>query len=669
MSAHSHSDIQKIIPRIGEVSGFFAADLNFRRHPPGESNAARDYPGLTAEKLVNWNKAIHAEELMWAFGKLQSGHATFPSKVLPGMERLSPDFFRRCCELSKAAGMYVVAYTCGGDDLHAFQQHPEWFREYGPGYACLNAPFWDREFEAVQEMLRLFPCDGLFYDMVRFSGHCTCEFCQTAYRGFYGERMPERHDTRKCRADLWRWKEEKRDVLRFRQDTWKRWVARATRAGREIVPQVEISLNHQWLRPDGLPYELLEHFDWYFCEFGMAEWVGEILRAWGGDKPVLCGNVLAPRQAAHLLGRRMIPDAYDTFVDYRTGKLVSLGDARLRPIVQTLNELKECKPCTRDASAIPHAAVLFAAAGNPRLDLWFEESVYTRIVTACVREATRMNLSCCAVEIAERLTRGTLDRHEVIFAPDLGCLDQELAAMLAEWVGRGGVLVAGGLFALLDKQGEILPAFADQGLLGVRKLEGPLDTFSVLTDFRSGGGKQMMADLAALDDVILCAPTTAEPVAFGNVGADENVPLIWRNKVGEGVVLYLAGRTGRRIEEDPEKSAAAMRNCLRTLLLPHIKRAPFRTGMEYPTEVWLNEQPREKRLVMHLVAFEKPLLGQHVSVRADLIAADTLEIVHPASKKAVVRGERKDGYVQFPLAEVHEHMILTFKRFDQAKQV
>jgi hypothetical protein len=328
-----------------------------------------------------------------------------------------------------------------------------------------------------------------------------------------------------------------------------------------------------------------------------------------------------------------------------------------------LGEVRKCEAYVKDASIVPHATVLYAASGNSYFHFSAaSESLYSQIVAACVRDATRMNLTGCAVEIAERLTQETLDRYEVIFAPDMGCLDGKLGAWLHAWVARGGVLFANGVFALVDKKGEIGANYVDHGLLGVRKIEGPLDIFSVLTHYRHQRGIKELQDLAALDDVILCAPTTAEAVAYGTVGADANVPLMWRNRVGKGVVFYLAGRAGQRIEESPENSATALRRCLQSLLLPHIRKAPFRTSTEYPTEIWLNEQPHEKRLVMHIVAFEKPLVNQHVSVRADLITDDTMKIVYPASKKATIQGKQTNGYVDFTMPRLQGHVIMTLNK-------
>ena len=89
--------------------------------------------------------------------KFQSGHASFPSKVLPRMKNLSPDFFPRFCELCRAEGMYTLGYTCGGDDIYAFQKHPEWFKEFGSAFGCLNAPLWDREFRGRSGSIETLP--------------------------------------------------------------------------------------------------------------------------------------------------------------------------------------------------------------------------------------------------------------------------------------------------------------------------------------------------------------------------------------------------------------------------------------------------------------------------------------------------------------------------------
>ena len=110
--------------RIKDVWGWLGSDLNYRKHPGGVPNLPRDFPQLTPEKMVEWYKSIHADNFAWSWIKWQSGHAAFPSKVVPPMENLPPDFFQRYCELSKAEGMYVCGYTCGGGRRLCFWATP-----------------------------------------------------------------------------------------------------------------------------------------------------------------------------------------------------------------------------------------------------------------------------------------------------------------------------------------------------------------------------------------------------------------------------------------------------------------------------------------------------------------------------------------------------------------
>ncbi|MFH1006249.1 MAG: beta-galactosidase trimerization domain-containing protein [Candidatus Latescibacterota bacterium] len=662
------------ITQINNHWVYFSTDLNFRyHHHPAQNygvtgrrvNEPGDYPGLSPQEMADWHRKMGSDTALASF-KLQSGHATYRSKVLPMAKHLSPDFFLRFCEAAKKAGMYVFAYTCGGDDLAAYQEHPDWFSEYGYAFACLNSPFWDREFEAVQEALSLFPCDGLFYDMVMFSGKCRCDYCQEAYQRLYGGKMP----IASPQEDSYRnWFGEaspnQEMIARFRYDTFKRWAERATGAGREIVPNIEISINQQWHRPDGIPYPLLSLFDWYMCEFDASEWVGEIMRAWG-DKPLFCGNTSDPRFVAHLLARRIRIAAYDMFTDYRTGKFVSLSDRRVTPIQEELLRVGLRIPYVQDAKPIPHSAVLFSTACDwPALPSTGRPGQsYTLLVTTLIREATRMGLSCTQVVNADAMDDRGLDAFELVFAPELSWVPEELLNRLRRWVERGGILVASGRFALSDHRGLPLGTFADHGLLGLRKVEGPLPIFSVLTDFSDGDRPHATGTVVPFADAVVCESDGAVAVAHASVGAEDHVPAIWRNSVGQGHVFYLAGSFN--LEEGPHGGAelAELRTCLRTLLFPHIRRAPFVTAIQYPNEVWLNIQPELHRLVLHMIAFEVPLRDQTVGIRSDLMVGETMQVAYPQAASGMLHGRRDGSYVHFTIPRVWQHLIATARAAD-----
>src|SRR3989337_1196832 len=121
------------LARIKDHWGYFSTDLNFRHHHhPAQNygvtgrriNRPGDYPDLSPQEMASWHREMGSDVALASF-KLQSGHATFRSKVLPMAQHLAPDCFPRFCEAAKNAGMYVFAYTCGGDDLAAYQEHPD----------------------------------------------------------------------------------------------------------------------------------------------------------------------------------------------------------------------------------------------------------------------------------------------------------------------------------------------------------------------------------------------------------------------------------------------------------------------------------------------------------------------------------------------------------------
>jgi len=77
------------------------------------------------------------------------------------------------------------------------------------------------------------------------------------------------------------------------------------------------------------------------------------------------------------------------------------------------------------------------------------------------------------------------------------------------------ILFVSGPFNLLDEHKEVLQDFADNGLLGVSKVEGPLDIFSVLTNFKFNGAFEQMQELVAIDDAIVCESKGAEVSGSG----------------------------------------------------------------------------------------------------------------------------------------------------------
>jgi hypothetical protein len=273
-------------------------------------------------------------------------------------------------------------------------------------------------------------------------------------------------------------------------------------------------------------------------------------------------------------------------------------------------------------------------------------------VTETVREAVRMGLTCTDVHSAEDLTPGDLDGYELVFAPGLRWLAPSAAQVLCDWVEAGGVVFASGAVALRDRNGKRRVDFADEGLLGLHVQEGPISIFSALTEFSSGD----IACRIPLSEVLVCESASAEAVAYGEVGAQEGVPLLWHHRIGSGNVFYLSGSAMLKSETN---EADAWRRLVLSLLCPYLNRRPFTTTMEYPAEVWFNHQPERGRRVMHLRSFDRTRKNVEVAIRSDLVAGRTLHVVYPAVRACSLKGGEDAGYVRFVVPEVSEYMVLT----------
>jgi hypothetical protein len=498
--------------------------------------------------------------------------------------------------------------------------------------------------------------------MVFWNGRCTCDYCQKAYEDFYGEKMLLQHDSQR--------------IKRFYLDSWSHWLPRAVRAVRDIHPDAEIFINHQFLFGLGVPLELQKTFDFaaIYIEYTRDSGKAEILRAFNGSrKPVICGDNFDPENVAAILARRMRPEGYDAAIDYRTGKMLPLDCSPFENVREEISQLKRRIPYVENANAAtPHAAVLFTVEHDvsriPELKT-FGERFHPFLqgrdwegVEYYIRECERLNLTCREVTLLEDLTPEEISQYEVIFAPEIAHLPEDKNQILLNWIVVGGVLVANSIFGAMDEKGILLDDFADGGLLGVEMTEGPLDISAYLTQIKLEGENVDLDPPVSIGSAIKCEPSNAQPIGYGPVGAEKDVPLLWENRIGDGRVIYLAGRAYDSISSFHKTGAYG--EILKKRLLPLLRLRPFITDIESPAEVWLNAQAAQCRLVLHILSFEEQLSHKKLSLRADLIGSDVLRLVYPANQSSDIQGERSGNYVTFRLPRLHKHVIMTAEMGD-----
>lgn len=127
------------------------------------------------------------------FAKCHHGLSYYPTKVGTPHPHLGRDLFGEQIEACHRRGINVTAYTTVDWDEDAAEKHPEWRqvdkagRPIGRGpidtserwrWLCMNTPYADYVIDQAEEILRLYPIDGLFVDITyQAPPGCVCNTC------------------------------------------------------------------------------------------------------------------------------------------------------------------------------------------------------------------------------------------------------------------------------------------------------------------------------------------------------------------------------------------------------------------------------------------------------------------------------------------------------------
>jgi len=127
------------------------------------------------------------------FAKCHHGYSYYPTKIGVPHPNLHRDLLGEQVEALKRAGIRVPAYLSVVWDEHAAAMHQEWLqidtsgRTVGRGpleargwrWLCMNTAYVDYVAAQAEEVLRTYPVDGLFFDIVRQTDPgCICNRCR-----------------------------------------------------------------------------------------------------------------------------------------------------------------------------------------------------------------------------------------------------------------------------------------------------------------------------------------------------------------------------------------------------------------------------------------------------------------------------------------------------------
>ncbi|MGH2350708.1 MAG: alpha-amylase family protein [Chloroflexota bacterium] len=127
------------------------------------------------------------------FAKCHHGYSYYPTQIGVRHPQLKRDLLGEQVEACHRAGIRVPAYLTVVWDEHAAASHQEWLqidrqgREVGRGpldvygwrWLCMNTTYADYVAAQTEEVLRRYPVDGIFFDIVKQTEPgCVCDACR-----------------------------------------------------------------------------------------------------------------------------------------------------------------------------------------------------------------------------------------------------------------------------------------------------------------------------------------------------------------------------------------------------------------------------------------------------------------------------------------------------------
>ena len=400
------------------------------------------------------------------FAKCHHGYSYYPTEVGVQHPTLTRDLLGEQVEACHAAGIKVPAYISVVWDEHVAERHQEWLQvdregkqvgrtplaERGWRYLCMNTPYADYVAAQTEEVLRKYPVDGIFFDIVmQTRPGCVCNAC--------------REDLRKAGKDVADDEALREQSLRIARD----FMHRMTTLVHGIRPQSSVFYNsrlrvsadaHSGVRPE-LPYythaeiESLPTGGWGYNHFPVY---ARYFQTLGKDMMGMTARFHKSWADFGGLKHRAALE-YECFSMLASGAKCSIGDqlhprgALERPAYELIGDVyrsvEEKEPWCREARSVAEIGVLLAQ-GQPsavQADARDTDEGVMRMLLEAKRTFHFVDLDA------------DLDDYKLVILPDSIHVGPALAMKLREYVGQGGALLlsgesgldpAGGAFALKE---------------------------------------------------------------------------------------------------------------------------------------------------------------------------------------------------------------------------
>jgi hypothetical protein len=681
---------------IGVSTGFAGPD----KFDPAELAARKAALGFNAERLTIMARNRGIDDKGFFFVSSVAGKA-------------NEDWLRRYLVESKKHGLRVVIFF----DVHHYNQafgeeHADWLQRnedgsvpkiYGTGVSpCINSPYREWVFQVLKD-LAAYPIDGVFYDgPIFFPASCYCEHCKRKWTEQHpGDPMPSKNQ---------RIGEPFQKLIDFQARSLADFLKDSNQTLKRINPQLKLYMNSgvrgaNWAS-GRMNRILVQEQDMLACEGGFLGGDMTRLSLW---KPGLNARLLEtqapgkPRQVYTAASHKpwtfsLLPAAelrLSFFDSIANGSACSFAFTPIdlnqpeadcvAPLNQYLAQNERYYVDTRSEARTALVwsdvtANFYTGAAAQMIDIdrvaarseiGNLDGEFSGLADALVRSHTPFDVIDDVF-----LEREALDRYQTLILPNVACLSDSIAARLAEWVERGGTLIATFETSLYDQFGQQRKNFALAKVFGADyagRIVGPMphDFMQPLDQAKAGSKVQRprSLDRKLLEATVyhVAAQARAADVAvrfmkplagrYDGLPQPSDDPALLIHSFGKGKAVYFTGDLGNTIQTF--HLAAHL-----DLLKPHLS-SPIRiSNAPGSVEVVLRSQEKGSRWLLHLVNATGEMTRPIQNIVPVQGIAVTFPSDRPVNKVTAIRSGQslpvtKEGQVQtITLPTLNEYELL-----------
>ena len=545
------------------------------------------------EGAMKLTRDVGTESVMF-YAQDHWGYAHYPSDVGVRHPHLTYDFFGKQVELALRNGMSAVAYYSLQANNQIVLKHPDWawVDEKGepmPGRwntPCLDTPYREYALGMIEEICSRYKVDELFIDIfgIQFYRYhsrgdnpfCFCKYTEDAWNHEHpGDDYRQGFNTREGWEQRYQWHQQRSMV-----DMLDEIIA----AARQHHPSLIVALNGG---PEVFPDEIQRRVAFLYAEplpsvSGIA--LGSIiLRGWG--RPDYQAGIFTMAPYYDSLPESPFRVQADALL-VQNSRVFFVGETPLVSNVDGVNYSVRWFDRAREAFAdvrnldclLPGVQPVLSSAAlysQPTMQEMAAQKRPRDFRYSILGALENLTYSGRPVESLPefRLAPELLRQLDTLVLPEVECLSDAHAALIAQWVREGGTLVASYKCGLKDENHQSRANFPLAEVLGVdfaseeRKYaydeKGELRPAAITTYLESSGhplaamlGKKSVGLPGAFLHVI---PTTAQEVMryrlpfmvediphnqwynWGSPppGAEIAGPAVTLNKFGKGQAIYI----------------------------------------------------------------------------------------------------------------------------------